>query len=118
MTIEHVLAVVPVADFDSSHAWYELLFGRPADNLPMKGRLVEWRVTETGWLQVTTDPDRAGSALVNFAVDDLDRHIADIARRGLLTGEVETVNKGVKLSAIADPDGNTITFIGNFRIKY
>ena len=36
MTIEHVLAVVPVADFDAAHAWYERLFGRPADNLPME----------------------------------------------------------------------------------
>jgi len=118
MAIEHVLAVAPVADFAASHAWYERLFGRPADNLPMEGRLVEWRVTENGWLQVTTDPGRAGSALVNFAVDDLDRHTEDLARRGLLPGEIETVNKGVRLLAITDPDGNTITFIGNFRIKY
>ena len=56
--------------------------------------------------------------MVNFAVDDLDRHTEDLARRGLLPGEIETVNKGVRLSAITDPDGNTITFIGNFRIKY
>jgi glyoxylase I family protein len=118
MSIEHVLAVVPVADFDAAHAWYERLFGRPADNRPMEGRLVEWRLTQTGWVQVTSDADRAGSALLNFAVDDLDRHIADISRRGLAPGVVETVNKGVQLSAIRDPDGNTITFIGNFRINY
>ena len=42
----------------------------PADNLPMAGRLVEWRVTDSGWVQVTRDADRAGSALLNFAVDD------------------------------------------------
>lgn len=118
MAIEHVLAVVPVTDFEASHAWYERFFGRPADNLPMEGRLVEWRVTDSGWLQVTTDPERAGSALVNFAVDDLDRHVADLAQRNLLTGEIETVNKGVKLSSIIDLDGNTITFIGHFRVKY
>jgi glyoxylase I family protein len=118
MAIEHVLAVVPVADFEASHAWYERFFGRPADNLPMEGRLVEWRVTDSGWLQVTAAPERAGSALVNFAVDDLDHHVADLVRRGLLPGEVETANKGVRLSAITDPDGNTITLIGNFRIKY
>ena len=35
MSIDHVLAVVPVADFEAAHAWYERLFGRPADNLPM-----------------------------------------------------------------------------------
>jgi predicted enzyme related to lactoylglutathione lyase len=118
MTIEHVLAVVPVTDFDAAHAWYERLFGRPADNLPMEGRLVEWRMTDTGWVQVTFDPDRAGSALLNFAVDDLDHQLADISRRGLAPGAIETVNKGVRLSAIRDPDGNTITFIGNFRIDY
>ena len=118
MTIEHVLAVVPVADFDAAYAWYERLFGRPADNLPMEGRLVEWRMTETAWVQITFDPDRAGSALLNFAVDDLDHQVADISRRGLALGTIETVNKGVRLSAIRDPDGNTITFIGNFRIDY
>jgi glyoxylase I family protein len=118
MSIEYVLAVVPVADYDVAHAWYERLFGRPADNLPMQGRLVEWRLTDTGWVQVTFDADRAGSALVNFAVDDLDSHIADISQRGLAPGAIETVNKSVRLSAIRDPDGNTITFIGNFRITY
>ena len=118
MTIEHVLAVVPVADFDAAHAWYERLFGRPADNLPMAGQLVEWRVTETGWVQVTLDTDRAGSGLLNFAVDDLDRDISDLVRRGLAPAAIETVSKGVRLCAIRDPDGNAITFIGNFRVTY
>jgi glyoxylase I family protein len=116
--IEHILAVVPVTEFDASHAWYENFFGRPADNLPMNTRLVEWRVTDSGWLQVTTDPARAGSALVNFSVDDLERHITELARRGLISGAIETVNNGVQLSAITDPDGNTITLIGNFRVTY
>ena len=73
MSVDHVLAVIPVADFEAAHAWYERLFGRPADNLPMEGLLVEWRVTDSGWVQVTRDADRAGSALLNFAVDDLDQ---------------------------------------------
>ena len=111
MSIDHVLAVVPVADFDAAHAWYERLFGRPADNLPMEGRLVEWRVTGSGWVQVTRDADRAGSALLNFAVDDLDQHVADVSGRGLAPGAIQAVNKGVQLSAIRDPDGNTVTFI-------
>ena len=118
VSVEHVLAVVPVADFDAAHDWYQRLFGRPADNLPMEGRLVEWRVTETGWVQVTADAERSGSGLLNFAVDDLETHLAELARRGLAPGAVETVNKGVQLSAIRDLDGNTITFIGNFRIHY
>lgn len=118
MSIEHVLAVVPVADFDAAHAWYGRLFGRPADNLPMEDRLVEWRITDTGWVQVTRDGARAGSALLNFAVDDLEKHVADLSRRGFAPGAIETVNKGVQLSCIRDPDGNTITFIGGFRVQY
>jgi glyoxylase I family protein len=84
----------------------------------MEGLLVEWRVTETGWVQVTLDAERAGSGLLNFAVDDLERHIAEISGRGLAPGAVEAVSKGVQLAAIRDPAGNTITFIGDFRINY
>jgi glyoxylase I family protein len=117
MSIDHVLAVVPVADFEAAHAWYERLFGRPADNLPMGG-LVEWRLTDSGWVQLTRDADRAGSALLNLAVGDLERHVADISGRGLAPGAIETVGKGVQLSGIRDPEGNTITFIGGFRVRY
>lgn len=117
MRIEHVLAVVPVADIEVSRPWYEQLLGRPADNRPME-QLVEWRVTDNGWLQVTRDPDRAGSGLINFAVDDLAGWTAALAERGLTPGEIQPVNKGVELSAITDPDGNAITFIGNFRVDY
>jgi len=66
MSIDHVLAVDPVSGLDAAHARYERLVGRPADNPPMEDRLVEWRVTETGWVQVTLDADRAGSAVKSF----------------------------------------------------
>lgn len=66
MSIEHVLAVMPVAHFEAAHAWNERLFDRPADNLPMAGRLVEWRVTENGWVQVTFDAHRAGAGPVEL----------------------------------------------------
>lgn len=118
MSIDHVLAVVPVADFDAAHAWYEQLFGRAADNLPMEGQLVEWRVTETRWVQVSRDTGRAGSGLLNFAVADLEDHLAEVSARGLAPEAVQTVTKGVQLSSISDPDGNSITFIGSFRIEY
>jgi glyoxylase I family protein len=117
MSIDHVLAVVPVGDVDAAATWYEALLGRSADNHPME-TLVEWRVTETGWLQVSHDAERAGTGLLNFAVDDLDQHLAGLSDRGLAPGTIETANKGVRLSAITDPDGNRITFIGNFRIEY
>jgi glyoxylase I family protein len=91
---------------------------QPADKLPMEGLVVERRVTDSRWVQVTHDVDRAGSAQLNFAVDDLGQHVAGLSGRGLAPGAIETVNKGVQLSTIRDLDGNTITFIGNFRIAY
>ena len=117
MTIDHVLAVVPVSDVQESQRWYEDLMGRPEDNHPMDS-LVEWRVTGTGWVQVFHDPERAGSALLNFAVDDLDAKAAELAARGLVLDNIQTANKGVRTASINDPDGNRITFIGGFRVVY
>ena len=82
MSIDHVLAVVPVSDIQAAQRWYEALIGRPEDNHPMDS-LVEWRITETGWVQVFHDPERAGSTLLNFAVDDLEARAAELAARGL-----------------------------------
>ena len=118
MSISHVLAVVPVRDFDASCSWYEALFGRPPTNVPMPGRLAEWRVADGGWVQVTVAAERAGAAMVNLAVSELEWHLAELESRGLDVGDIQLANKGVELSAIRDPDGNTITFIGNFREVY
>jgi len=117
MTIEQVLAVVPVSDLEAAAAWYEALFGRPADNRPMPS-LVEWQVTSAGWVQVTVDAERAGSGLLNLAVDDLAATRSELAGRDVETAEIQTVTKGVELSATTDPDGNTVTLIGNFRVNY
>jgi glyoxylase I family protein len=117
MAIEHLLAVVPVADIDTARDWYERLLGREPDNRPMDS-LVEWRVTDTGWVQVHLDAERAGSGLLNFAVDDLTAHVDALRGAGLAVSAIQTVNKGVQLSSTTDPDGNTITFIGNFRTTY
>ena len=117
MTIDHVLAVVAVSDIERASHWYEALFGRPADNRPMES-LVEWQVLPGGWVQVTHDRGRAGSGLLNLAVDDLPAARDELAGRGLEPGEVQPVNKGVELSPLSDPDGNTVTLIGNFRVNY
>jgi hypothetical protein len=117
MTIEHVLAVVPVADIDLAGHWYERLFGREPDNRPMDG-LLEWRASDNGWVQVTQDAERAGTTLLNLAVDDLVQHLDELRSRGLEPSSIQEANRRVQLSSLDDPDGNTITFIGNFRIVY
>lgn len=118
MAIDHVLAVIPVTNTNVSHAWYEKLFGVSATNVPMPGTLAEWRITGAGWVQVTLEPAKAGTALLNFAVDNLEAHLAQLDQRGITTNDIITANKGVQLAPLTDPDGNIITFIGNFREAY
>lgn len=117
MTIEHVLAVVPVSDLPTANAWYEKLFGRAADNHPMPV-LVEWQVVPGGWVQVFVDDERAGSGLLNLAVDDLPGQVERARDDGLDPGEVDTVTKGVQLCTLRDPDGNVLRLIGGFRVEY
>jgi glyoxylase I family protein len=117
MRIDHALAVVAVRDIATAREWYERLFGRSPDNSPMES-LIEWRLTDGGWLQVTADPERAGRSLFNLAVADLPAAIAEVTARGIVAGDVLPVNKGVELCPLADPDGNAVTLIGGFRVEY
>jgi predicted enzyme related to lactoylglutathione lyase len=117
MAIDHLLAVVPVADIEAAEQWYTTLFGRSADNNPMP-TLVEWQVLPAAWVQVFADPERAGRGQLNLAVDNLEDHIAELQQRGLQPGEIAEATKGVRLSTLSDPDGNAITLIGGFRVEY
>lgn len=117
MKFDHLLAVVPVSDLGTANSWYEKFFGRPADNNPMPV-LVEWQVVPGGWVQVFVDEKRAGSGLLNFAVADLAAARDDATARGFSPSDIEGVNKGVEIATLNDPDGNTITLIGNFRVQY
>jgi hypothetical protein len=60
---------------------------------------------------------RRGGSWLNIAVDDLDKHVAEARNRGLAPGEIEEVNKGVRLCTITDPDGNMIRLIGGFSTR-
>lgn len=117
MSIQHVLSVVAVRDIATSRAWYEKLFGRVPDNNPMDN-LVEWRVTDDGWVQVAVDVERAGHSQVNLAVDDLNAQLDELRGRGLSPDPVVQANKGVQLSGLSDPDGNQIGLVGGFREVY
>lgn len=117
MAFEHVLAVVPVSDVDAARRWYATLFGRDADNNPMP-TLVEWQVVPGGWVQVFLDAERAGTGLLNFAVDDIEAHAEQLRAQGVEAGPITDANKGVRLSTLTDPDGNTLRLIGGFRVEY
>ncbi len=108
MSVSTVLAVVCVSDLDTSRQWYERLFGRPADLVPMES-LAEWKIADGGWLQVFNDAERAGSSFLTLGVNDLDEQIADLASRDLSAEEIPA-DAPMRLAQIKDPDGNVITF--------
>lgn len=111
MPINKVFAGIAVADLDSALSWYERLLGRPADDIPMDG-LAEWHFAEAGSIQVIQDADRAGSALLTLAVDDLKTHVAVLEERGLTPGAVDdTTSDKVLFGEITDPEGSTITLV-------
>jgi catechol 2,3-dioxygenase-like lactoylglutathione lyase family enzyme len=114
---DHVLAVVPVREIEAAREWYTVLFGAEPTNNPMP-TLIEWQVTDGGWVQVTEDADRAGSAMLNLAVSELAAEVEGLRDRGIGVGDIVDANKGVQLSTVHDPDGNTISLIGSFRVTY
>lgn len=112
MSMSKVLAVSPVSDFDAAVDWYERLLGRPPDARPMGG-LADWHLTDSAWIQLFQNVERAGGTLLNLAVDDLDEQLAELATRGITGGEISSTDKGARLSTVTDPDGNRITLIEN-----
>ena len=115
--IEHALAVVTGRDIDSAREWYERLFDRRPDNTPMAS-LVEWRVASAAWLQVTVDPERAGSSMFNVAVDELAPFVDAARAPGHRLRRHRPRQQGSQTLDGPDPDGNSITAIGGFRKDY
>src|SRR5262245_6632155 len=112
LNYQKVLAVVPVTEVETAAGWYERLLGRPADARPMAG-LADWHVSDDAWVSVFVDPARAGSTLLNLAVDDLEAHAAELAGRGIVLGERTVTAKGAKFASATDPDGNRVTILEN-----
>ena len=108
MNIENAIASVAVKDLPSASAWYEKLFGRPADSTPMP-EVAEWKFMRGGWLQVYQVPERAGAGSCTLAVDDIDELIAHLQRLGIDTGERPSSAR-VRTVMITDPDGNHLAF--------
>ena len=106
--ITDVFAGVPVDDFETARAWYQIFVGRAPDVVPGEGD-VAWRIAGTGWIHVVADGERAGSAILTLLVDDLERHVGFLAMRGIAPDAIETIPGVVRRATFADPAGNTIT---------
>jgi predicted enzyme related to lactoylglutathione lyase len=111
MSVNRVLADVAVADVDAAVDWYERLFGRPPDVLPMEG-LAEWHLPAGGVVQVVASADRAGRSLLTLDLDDLEHELAAMRERGLDAGALDdTTSEKVLIATTSDPEGNEITLV-------
>ncbi len=55
------------------------------------------------------DANRAGKALLTLLVDDLEDYVAELGKRGLATGVIDTVPGLYRKAVITDPEGNMIS---------
>ncbi len=77
MKIDNAIASLAVKDLKAAAAWYEKLFGRPADSTPMP-EVAEWKFKRGGWLQVYQLPERAGNGSCTLAVSDIEEVVAHL----------------------------------------
>jgi hypothetical protein len=110
VTMEVLLASVPVADLHTALSWYEQVFGRPPDIVPNESEVM-WCVAGNGWLYVIEDVERAGMTVVTISVEHLDRFVADLATRGIVSTPVQTVGSAGRKCSVVDGDGNVINWI-------
>lgn len=114
MPITQVLAVALVTDIDASVAWYRRILDRPETSRPMPS-LADFHVTDTGWLQVFVDPERAGRAAINFAVTDFAETRDRLAADGVDVGGEMVISDGSRVLPLFDPDGNVVTLLEKVR---
>jgi predicted enzyme related to lactoylglutathione lyase len=111
MPVNRVLAGIAVGDVDAALPWYARLFGRPPDAVPMEG-LAEWHFPSGGVVQLVSNAERAGRSQVTLDLDDLERELAAIVKRGLEIGPLdETTSDKVLIAKATDPEGNAITLV-------
>jgi hypothetical protein len=108
--INSIIAVVPVNNQDMAIGWYKKLIGRDADIIPVEG-VAEWQLAENAWLQVTTDPERAGSTTIVIGVNDIEAQHSACANANIPLGEIVEYPETIKMAEVLDLDGNKIAFV-------
>lgn len=106
-SMSHLYAVVPVVDRAKSLEWFAAFFGRPADE--EVGSEALWQISDTAWVVVDQNEERAGDGLLTLGVTGLDDILARLAAHGINHGPVETYGNGVRHVVVLDPDGNSLS---------
>ncbi|MBT2513436.1 VOC family protein [Arthrobacter sp. ISL-30] len=107
VSVTHLYAGVPVTDRAAALKWFEVFFGRPADEVIDSEAL--WQINESAWIFIDEDPDRAGHALLTLGVEGLDGILARLAAFGVEHEPVETYGNGVRHVVVLDPDSNRLS---------
>lgn len=103
----HLFAALQVADVERARAWYERLLDRPPDLIPNDDEAC-WTLTDTAWIYLIRDPERAGTSLATVLVEDLPALAAELRARGLAVDPLQTIADGVLVTVLTDPDGNRL----------
>lgn len=109
-SINSLVAVMPVKNFDKASIWYATLLGREADLIPVE-EVAEWQLAEGAWLQVSTDPERAGSSTVVIGVDDIEQQCQLCESAGIAMSDVQEFPGVIKMAEVCDPEGNKVSFV-------
>ena len=103
-------SVVCVRDRERSRKWYEVFFGRAADEVI--GEEYLWQVGENAWVVIDDRHMRAvrvGGTMITLGVTGLDDILARLAEHGIGHEPVETYGNGVRHVEVLDPDGNSLS---------
>lgn len=105
-----LFAGTAVGDFDVAVAWYTAVLGRAAD-VPVTEGEVMWRFSDSAFLYLVREPERAGGGLLTLSVADLELAIAEVAARGVDGAPIEQVGDAGRRVVYVDPDGNKLALV-------
>jgi catechol 2,3-dioxygenase-like lactoylglutathione lyase family enzyme len=108
VAVTHTFVGLPVAEYTAAYDWYTRFLGRKADMFPHERECV-WRLSPTSSIYVVQDSERAGSALVTLALDDLDAHERRLCEAGVTFSE-EASGAAPPRLIVSDIDGNRLVF--------
>ncbi len=103
-------SVMCVNDRGRALAWYEVFFGRGADEVI--GEEYLWRVGENAWVVIDDREVRArrvGGGMITLGVTGLDEILDRLAAHGVDYAPVEVYGNGVRHVEVLDPDRNSLS---------
>lgn len=109
-TINSVIAVIPVKDFNSALDWYIKLFDRNPDVQPMEG-IAEWQLVGNAWVQLTVAEECSGNTTVIIGVDDAEGMRQECLEKDLPAGELIEYPEVIKMFEVSDLEGNKVSFV-------